>query len=130
MNSKQVIVMKKFPKARNLRTGKYCAQAAHAAMGAVFQLGKIEDGKMIIDLSDPAVHSWITGRFTKITVYVETDQDLFDIQYKAQRENIPCALIQDAGLTEFDGVPTYTAVAVGPASAERIDAITGHLPLF
>ena len=83
MNSKQVIVMKKFPKARNLRTGKYCAQAAHAAMGAVFRLGSIDGNKMTIDLSDAAVYDWITGRFTKIAVYVESDQDLIDIYTKA-----------------------------------------------
>jgi PTH2 family peptidyl-tRNA hydrolase len=40
------------------------------------------------------------------------------------------ALIQDAGLTEFGGVPTYTALAVGPDGADRVDAITGALPLL
>jgi len=43
------------------------------------------------------------------------------------------ALIQDAGLTAFGGVPTCTALAVGPdraARADRVDAITGALPLL
>ena len=34
------------------------------------------------------------------------------------------------GLTEFGGVPTYTALAVGPDLAERVDAVTGTLPLL
>lgn len=42
----------------------------------------------------------------------------------------PCALIQDHGLTEFGGVPTYTAVAIGPAEDVVIDRITGELSLL
>jgi len=37
-------------------------------------------------------------------------------------------LIQDHGLTEFQGEKTYTAVAIGPVSGKRIDNITSHLP--
>ena len=46
------------------------------------------------------------------------------------RQGLITALIQDAGLTEFGGVPTYTALAVGPDRADRVDAITGTLPLL
>jgi hypothetical protein len=34
------------------------------------------------------------------------------------------ALIQDAGLTEFGGVPTYTALAIGPDEDAKIDELT------
>lgn len=34
-------------------------------------------------------------------------------------------MIRDAGKTEFKGVPTRTAVAIGPAPVEAIDLITG-----
>ena len=43
---------------------------------------------------------------------------------------MPCALITDAGKTEFHGVATKTCCAVGPAWAEDVDAITGALPLL
>jgi peptidyl-tRNA hydrolase len=40
------------------------------------------------------------------------------------------ALIEDNGATEFHGVKTATAVAVGPDWEDRVDAITKDLPLL
>ena len=34
------------------------------------------------------------------------------------------------GFTEFNGVPTFTCIAVGPDKSEKIDLITGGLPLL
>lgn len=132
MGSKQVLVMKKFPKSRNLRTGKYIAQGAHASLGAVFSLGKFDEERksFIIDASNPFVYEWITGKFTKAVVYVETDIELAAIYTKAQEAGLATTIITDAGLTEFNGIPTLTAVGVGPDDIELINKITGHLPLF
>jgi peptidyl-tRNA hydrolase, PTH2 family len=130
MEAKQVIVMRKFPKSRNMRTGKYCAQAAHASLGAVLSLAKHEDYGLLIPLNNVYVNAWLTGRFKKITCYVETDEELTRIYNEARLAKLPAALITDAGLTEFEGVPTLTAVGVGPGDPELIDKITGGLPLF
>jgi PTH2 family peptidyl-tRNA hydrolase len=130
MNSKQVIIMKKFPKSRNMRTGKYIAQGAHASLGAVLSLAKHEDFGLVIPLDNPFVYDWLVGRFTKVTVYVETDEELVLIHNQARLAGLPTSLITDAGLTEFNGVPTLTAVGVGPGDSDAIDKITGHLPLF
>lgn len=127
MPSKQVIVMKKF---KSLRTGKYIAQGSHAAVGAMLSLGYEKDGKLVIPLDNPFVREWITGNFKKVTVYVETDQELVAIYKAAKDANIATALIRDSGLTEFNGVPTLTAVGIGPDDDEKINKITGHLPLF
>ena len=40
------------------------------------------------------------------------------------------SLIQDAGLTEFKGIPTLTCCAIGPNESEKIDLITGSLQLL
>lgn len=130
MPAKQVIVMKKFPKDRNMRTGKYIAQGAHASVGAILKLSHIQDDNLVIPLKDPFVWEWLTGNFKKVTLYVETDQELVDLYKKAQESGLPAALIKDAGLTEFNGVPTLTAVGIGPGNEEVINKITGHLPLF
>src|SRR4029077_17822897 len=97
---------KKFPKDRNMRTGKYVAQGAHAAVGAVFAQGHIDGDFFKIPLHDPFIREWVVGRFKKVTVYVETDQELIEIFHKAKEAGLTTALIQDAGLTEFNGVPT------------------------
>ena len=49
---------------------------------------------------------------------------------KAAAAGLPYALITDAGHTEFHGVPTRTALGIGPAYPEDIDPVTGHLPLY
>ncbi|MFW6312038.1 MAG: peptidyl-tRNA hydrolase [Nanoarchaeota archaeon] len=38
--------------------------------------------------------------------------------------------MEDKGLTEFKGVKTKIAIAIGPAAAEKIDKITEHLKLL
>lgn len=130
MESKQVLVMKKFPKDRNMRTGKYCAQSAHASVGALFSQGEIDGDFFKIPLHDPFVREWVLGRFKKVAVYVETDEELAAIYSSAKKAGLLTAMIKDAGLTEFNGVPTLTAVGIGPGNPEEIDKITGHLNLF
>lgn len=127
MASKQVIVMRKFP---GLRTGKYCAQAAHASMGALLSLADRQDDKFVISLEDPSVKEWLVGKFAKITVYVNTEAELLAVYDAAKNAQLPTALIKDSGLTEFNGVPTLTAVGIGPADSDRINKITGTLPLL
>lgn len=132
MPSKQVLVMKKFPKDRNMRTGKYIAQGAHASLGAVLGMGRMTDDEeyFVIPLSNNFVRAWIMGNFKKVTCYVTTDQELYDIYDAAKAAGIACALIRDAGLTEFNGIPTLTAVGIGPDNEDLINTITGNLPLF
>ena len=127
MEHKQVIVMRKD---LNMRKGKLVAQGAHASLGAILQqMGKDGD-KMILDLKDERLEPWVTGRFKKICVYVESEQALIDIYEMAKSKGMICSLIRDAGLTEFNGIATLTSVAVGPDREDKVDSVTKHLPLF
>jgi len=74
--------------------------------------------------------AWMTGRFTKVCVSVDSEAALDDVVARAQAAGVPVALITDAGQTEFHGVPTKTCCAVGPAWVEDVDAITGALSLL
>lgn len=138
MNTKQVIVLRKD---LNMRKGKMVAQGAHASMAALLNdkyatLEEIDiwnNGDKDIQLTiigSPELKDWLFGIFTKICVSVNSEEELLEIYDKAYLAGMYCSLIQDAGKTEFDGVPTYTAVAVGPGSSEEVDAITGHLKLL
>lgn len=134
MNIKQIIVARTD---LNMRKGKLAAQVAHASMGVILGLGRVhheETGSHVwfhADLTQhPDVVAWIEGRFTKIVVGVDSEEALHVLHQQAQDAGLPCCKIQDSGLTEFGGVPTYTTLAIGPAPAEKLAPITGNLKLL
>jgi PTH2 family peptidyl-tRNA hydrolase len=124
--AKQVIVMRKD---LGMRKGKMVAQGAHASLRVVLQTGALDGDRYSLRVTEPMV-AWLTDRFTKVCVGVESEAALDDIMSRATAAGVPCALITDAGQTEFHGVPTKTCCAVGPAWAEDVDAITGALTLL
>ena len=69
-------------------------------------------------------------RFKKIVVYVNSEGELMALAHAAQAHKLPWKLITDAGDTEFNGVPTVTCIAIGPDYSDKIDEITGSLPLL
>ncbi len=135
---KQIIVMRTD---LNMRKGKMCAQAAHASMKVILDLMEtIRNKEVQIDepgyvmmlhlYEEPELEQWLSGKFTKICVSVNSEQELLDIYNKAKNSDILCSLITDAGLTEFHNVPTITCAAIGPDTAEKLDPLTGHLKLL
>ena len=124
---KQVIVLRKD---LNMRKGKMIAQGAHASMKVILDLNESKtDDFMLIPLN-AITREWFLGSFAKIALSVDSEHELMEIHHKAKRAELPCTLITDAGRTEFKGVPTNTAVAIGPAKSEDIDKITGDLKLL
>ncbi len=126
MNAKQVIVMRKD---LNMRKGKMIAQGAHASLKVLLDAGAIADSAFVLPLDGPMT-AWLSGRFTKVCVGVDSEAALDDVVARARAAGVPCALITDAGATEFHGVPTKTCCAVGPAWVADVDAITGTLGLL
>jgi PTH2 family peptidyl-tRNA hydrolase len=126
MEHKQTIVLRKD---LNMRKGKMVAQGAHASMRAILQLGHREGANFVVPLDD-RLEPWLLGRFKKICVSVNSEAELLRLHQEAKAAGLITALIQDAGLTEFGGIPTYTALAVGPDTSDRVDLITGALPLL
>ncbi|MEX3984277.1 aminoacyl-tRNA hydrolase [Paraburkholderia sp. EG287A] len=124
--NKQVIVMRKD---LNMRKGKMVAQGSHASMAAVLSRGDEIGGAICIPL-DSDIGPWLQGRFAKVCVSVSSEAELQAVFEKGRASGLPCAIIKDSGFTEFHGVPTLTAAAIGPGPVEQVDAITGHLPLL
>ncbi len=112
-----------------MRKGKMIAQGAHASLKVLLDAGGIEQSAFTLPL-DPALTEWLGGRFTKICVSVDSEAALDAVIERARAAGVPCALVVDAGHTEFHGVPTKTCCAVGPAWSDAVDAITGGLPLL
>jgi PTH2 family peptidyl-tRNA hydrolase len=126
--AKQVIVMRKD---LGMRKGKMIAQGAHASLKVLLDAGAADLERATFTLAlDPALSAWLGGRFTKVCVSVDSEAALDAIVDRARAVGVPCALIVDAGTTEFHGVPTKTCCAVGPAWVDAVDAITGELPLL
>lgn len=135
---KQVIVMRTD---LGMRKGKMIAQGAHASMKVFFDRAQAhypvirspEDVKAPPELRIgllPREEEWVFGLFTKICVRATSEEELLGLHRQAVDAGLPCALIEDAGATEFHGVQTPTCLAIGPADAVAIDAITGGLKLL
>jgi PTH2 family peptidyl-tRNA hydrolase len=72
---------------------------------------------------------WIREGQCKIAVKVKSEQELLELERKAMNAGLPAALIVDRGLTELPP-ETTTCLGIGPAPSDKMDAITGKLPLL
>ena len=139
MNTKQVIVVRKFP---SLRTGKYCSQVAHASMAFLTKGGgvycNLGTGVPQVDYFMSSVEEshageinhWLRNSFRKICVYVNSEEELEAVHQKALDSGLMSHMIEDNGATEFNGVKTKTCCAIGPHVDGKFEGITDHLPLL
>lgn len=130
---KQVIVIRKD---LNMRKGKIAAQSAHASLKVILDmmskeilLNTMQKWSLLISERDP-IYDWLNGRFTKVVLYVNSEDELRDLYNKAVEKGLPAAFIVDSGFTEFHGNKTATCIAIGPDYSDKIDEITGDLPLL
>lgn len=138
--SKQMLIVRRDLK---MRKGKIAAQASHASVEAVLraivkenrraELTTDSEGYAFLDApegEESPLTDWFRYGMAKICVYVDSEEALLELDRWAREAGVITALIQDAGLTEFHGEPTYTALAFEPLEAETADALTGGLPLY
>lgn len=125
---KQVILIRKDLK---MRRGKEIAQGSHASME--FLVSRLRRRPVpetaLIDLSDNE-RAWITVGMGKVCLQVSSEEELLAHHQKALELGLRSHLIRDSGRTEFGGVPTLTACAIGPDESAKIDAVTGDLKLY
>ncbi len=137
--SKMMIVMRRDLK---MRKGKIAAQAGHACIEAILRALQKEErlndfelinGEMVLkntNKENTPLSDWFGYGCAKVCVYVDSEEELLGIAKKAEEKGIIAAVITDAGMTEFHGVPTKTCLALEPLPAETADEITGALPLY
>jgi PTH2 family peptidyl-tRNA hydrolase len=126
---KQVILIRKDLK---MRRGKEIAQGSHASMEfLVSQLREsLRDNTELTVLLNDKEKSWMQAGMAKVCLQVNSEQELLDHYEKAKSHGLKSYLIKDSGRTEFAGIPTHTACAIGPDEAELIDVVTGDLKLY
>jgi PTH2 family peptidyl-tRNA hydrolase len=123
MKTKQVIVMRAD---LDMDAGKVAAQAGHAVQS--FMTKRFTPGQLsqTIHISEPEL-AWIENSFTKICVWVYSEEELEEIAEKAEKAGIVTHLIVDNGATVFNGVKTKTCLALGPDYNDALDPIVSHL---
>ncbi len=128
MRMKQVILIRKDLK---MRRGKEIAQGSHASMDfMVSQLREQPDTACRKLVLSEAEQKWIDEGMAKVCLRVDSEKMLIECHSRAIEASLKSFMIRDSGRTEFAGVPTLTACAIGPAEATEIDKITGDLVLY
>jgi len=123
---KQAIIVRKD---LNMRKGKLAAQVAHASMNIFLNKAVTTSSNLIVGISKDT-KEWLETSYTKIVLGCNSLEDLYKIRDECIEGNIPCAIVQDLGKTEFHNIPTETCIAIGPAQEEIINAITKDFKLL
>lgn len=100
--------------------GKTAAQAGHAAVSAAEEARRHR--KKWLD-------EWLSEGQRKIAVKVRSEKEISELEFAAKELGLPNALIVDRGLTEIPA-GTVTCLGIGPAPVEKVDKLTGKLPLL
>jgi PTH2 family peptidyl-tRNA hydrolase len=122
---KQIILIRKD---LQMKDGKLATQVSHASLGSLLSLKKEDHERYFFD-KQPFLVEWLEDRFTKICLAVRNEEELLKYYKIIKKTDIPHALIEDAGFTEFTE-PTLTCLGIGPFWNEEIDKITKRLRLY
>lgn len=117
MEMKLVILVRQDLK---LPKGKLAAQAAHAAVEATLKTEKTDRSK---------VSEWRSQGQKKIVLKVKDEKEMLKYMQLAKDDGLTTATITDAGKTVI-APGTKTCVGIGPDDEDRIDNITGKLPMM
>jgi peptidyl-tRNA hydrolase, PTH2 family len=128
--TKQVIVIRR---ELRMRRGKEIAQGAHASTAWLAE--RVLQGMTLNGTADhvalsAAERSWLQSSVRKVTVKVNSEEELMAVYQAAIEAGLVVHLVTDRGLTEFGGVPTRTCLAVGPDYDDLVDPVTGDLELY
>jgi peptidyl-tRNA hydrolase, PTH2 family len=128
--TKQVIVIRRDLR---MRRGKEIAQGAHAATAWLADRvihGMTPNGTVVHVALSAAERAWLQSSFRKVTVKVNSEEELMAVYHQALAARLVVHLVTDRGLTEFGGIPTRTCLAVGPDYDDLVDPVTGDLDLY
>lgn len=97
--------------------GKIAAQCSHASLGSYKKTNKKIRKK------------WEANGAKKVVLKVKNKKELLELRSLCQNSKIPSYLVKDAGRTQLPK-GTITCLGIGPEKEEKIDKITGSLPLL
>ena len=133
-NIKQVLVVRTDLKMRRGKEDSQCGHAALAFIGrriqdylkaVAFIANSFPDEMQVPIVLNKWERDWFLDIYTKITLAADSEEELWAVRDLCEQAGLPVQVIIDAGLTEIPP-NTPTCIAIGPAPAEKIDAITGR----
>lgn len=115
--------------------GKTASQCCHASTAIILNnLPLFCYNKFLywigLNNSKSSVYHWVNGSFTKVVVYVNSQEELELVYQKALDKSLLASMIVDEGRTIFKGEATKTVVGIGPAWATDLIGITDKLKLL
>lgn len=133
MKVKQVIAVRKD---LDMTYGKIAAQVAHAAIKVFFDrmsLDLVSDNfklyrAKIEHITEP-MKNWMIDSFTKVVVWINSEDELWELLKKAHSLKIPYAVMIDGGIPKIGDKKAPTCIAIGPDYSDEIDKVTGKLEL-
>ncbi len=114
---KQIIVIRND---LNMGKGKIAAQSSHASLTSYERVQRQKPD---------VARAWKMEGQMKVVLKVQSESELLEYYNKAQRMNIPCDLIRDAGHTQIEP-GTLTCFAAGPWNESELDMVFGSLKLL
>lgn len=100
--------------------GKVAAQCAHAAVGCY---------RKALSQAPQLLKQWETFGQTKITLKVNSQEEILALKTDADAAGLVNSLVRDAGRTQIEA-GSITVLGIGPAPSDRISKISGHLKLY
>lgn len=114
---KQVIIVRAD---LDMGKGKLGAQIAHGSVLSYLE-AEMKDKKI--------TKEWLDSGQKKIVLKVPDEESLLKLFKAFQFKKVPCALVNDAGLTQLPP-GTTTVLGIGPWRSEEIDVFTDKLKLL
>ena len=114
---KQVIIIRAD---LDMGKGKTIAQGAHASV-----LGYMEAERA----NKAIAKEWLDSGQKKIVLKLPDEESIKKMYEAFKFKKVPCALVNDAGLTQLPP-GTITALGIGPWKSDEIDIFTSKLKLF
>ncbi|KAG0326060.1 hypothetical protein BGZ99_010199 [Dissophora globulifera] len=110
--------------------GKAAAQCCHATLANYKELLKKSPEACAVALSIAiALKRWEYCGQAKVTLKVDSEDDMLLLQAQAQSLGLAAHCIRDAGRTQI-AAGSRTVLAVGPGPISVVNGVTGHLKLY
>lgn len=104
-----------------MAAGKIAAQSGHAFLDSFLKAS---------EQRPDTIQAYKQNHGIKVVLGCPSLKHLMRAYHEALDKGIPCELITDLGYTQFNNIPTITALGLGPARRSEVDTINRNFDLL